>query len=136
MVDRRPRLKSTFVMLCHIILVGFGWGLFFYFWAKVLGRDLETAKQAALLILIGLLLSPLITLFWVLHNKWIFQRKGARGRGYSPPENYDNDWSGRSVFAEFPLLKRTRHVDVIPAETAKLYKPFRRISQASARRPD
>ncbi len=136
MVDRRPRLKSTLVMLSHIILVGLGWALFFYFWVKVLGRDLATAKHAALLILIGLLVAPLITLFWVLHNKWIYQRKGARGRGYTPLETYDKDWSGRSVFAEFPLLKRTRYVDVIPAETAKLYKPFRRISQAGVRRSD
>ena len=136
MTDRRPALKSTPVMLAHIILILLGWIVFFAFWAKVLWRDYETAKHAGLLILIALFAAPLITLLWVMYNQSIFRRKGARGAGFSPPEVYENDWSGRSVFAEFPLLKATRNVEVIAAETAKLYKPFNRISQAANRSND
>lgn len=133
MADRRLPLKSTAVMVAHIVFVVLGWIVFFVFWAKVLSRDYETAKQAGLVILIGLIAVPLITLLWVTHNKWIFRRKGARGSGFAPPEIYQNDWSGRSVFAEFPLLKSTRNVEIIPTETAKLYKPFNRISQKTSR---
>jgi heme/copper-type cytochrome/quinol oxidase subunit 2 len=136
MADRRQPLKSTATMVVHIVLILFGWIVFFLFWAKVLWHDTETAKHAGLLILIGLLATPLITLVWVTHNKWIYRRKGARGAGFSPPEKYENDWSGKSVFAEWPLLKTTRNVEVIPVETAKLYKPFKRISEASSRGPD
>lgn len=121
-------------MLAHIVLILFGWILFFASWVKVLWRDYETALQAGLLILIALLAAPLITLLWVIYNQRIFRRKGARGAGFAPPEAYDNDWSGRSVFAEFPLLKSMRHVQVIPGETAKLYKPFKHISQRTNRR--
>ena len=133
MPNRRQPLHSAAVATLHIVLVVFGWIVFFVFWAKVLWRDTETAKQAGLLILIGLIATPLITLLWVIHNKWIYRRKGARGAGFAPPEVYENDWSGRSVFAEWPLLKSTRNVEVIPAETAKLYKPFNRISQETNR---
>ncbi len=121
-------------MLGHIVLVLFGWLLFVFCWATVLLRDIETAKQAGLLILIGLIAAPIITLIWVAYNRWIFRRKGARGESFAPQEEYQNDWSGRSVFAEFPLLKSMRHVQVIPLETAKLYKPFKRISEKSSRR--
>ena len=134
MADRRPALKSTAVMLAHIVLVVFGWLLFFACWATVLWRDSATARQAALLILLGLLATPLITLLWIVYNRWIFRRKGARGAGFAPEEHYENDWSGRSVFAEFPLLKSMRNVQVIPSDTAKLYKPFRRINQRTSRR--
>ena len=136
MADRRPALKSTPVMLAHIILILLGWIVFFAFWAKVLWRDYETAKHAGLLILIALFAAPLITLVWVMYNQRLHRRKGARGAGFSPPEVYEKDWSGRSVFAEFPLLKATRNVEVISAETVKLYKPFNRISQAVNRGND
>jgi hypothetical protein len=134
MTSRRPKLTSTPVMLAHIVLVVLGWLLFAFCWATVLWRDAETAKHAGLLILLGLIAAPIITLCWVSYNRWIFRRKGARGEGFAPPEEYDNDWSGRSVFAEFPLLKSMRNVHVIPVETAKLYKPFKRISEKTSRR--
>lgn len=134
MTSRRAKLTSTPAMLAHIVFVLLGWLLFFFCWATVLWRDMETAKQAGLLILLGLIAAPILTLIWVIYNRRLFQRKGARGEGFAPAEKYDNDWSGRSVFAEFPLLKSMRHVHVIPVETAKLYKPFKRISEKTSRR--
>ena len=55
MPNRRQPLHSAAVATLHIVLVVFGWIVFFVFWAKVLWRDTETAKQAGLLILIGLI---------------------------------------------------------------------------------
>lgn len=134
MISPRPKLTSAAVLLAHIVFVVLGWLLFVFCWATVLWRDAQTAKQAGLLILLGLIAAPIITLVWVTYNRRIFRRKGARGESFAPQEEYENDWSGRSVFAEFPLLKSMRHVHVIPVETAKLYKPFKRISQKTSRR--
>lgn len=125
-MDRRAPLGSWFRRLVHGMVIVFGWALFFAFWIKLLLREAFNVRDAVLLIVVALCVVPLITFFWVAHNKRIYDRKGPRRSGFSPPETYERDWPGRTVFAARDQLKLARYVMILPGDYAKVFKAYKR----------
>ena len=65
------------------------------------------------LVLAALVVVPVLTLSWVLHNVGIYRRRGAR-RAVTPVNwSYDADFNGRRVAADWPDLTLARRVDVV-----------------------
>lgn len=64
----------------------------------------------AMLIVLSIVIVPLVTLYWVEHNRDIYARKGRRQGGRSGPENYQHDWTGRLVHGQFDTLRHSQRV--------------------------
>ena len=97
--------------LLHIVIVATGWLLFGWAWL-VVGRDLPDYGLLAWMILATLVISPAVTLYWVLHNLALFKRKGARRQVQQTTSDYAQDWAGRPVVADWNAL-RSAHLAVI-----------------------
>ena len=106
----RPALSGPFHTLSHVLLVLLGWFIFGWFWWKVLFKQSPHPADITLLVLASLVIVPLITLYWVLHNRGIYSRKGPRQEVRSIVEIYDQDWAGRPVKARFEELRQSRLV--------------------------
>ena len=50
-------------------------------------------------------MAPLVTLYWVQHNRGIHARKGPRRAVLAAAESYVQDWAGRPVKADFHSLR-------------------------------
>jgi hypothetical protein len=75
------------------------------FWLGLVDSSL-CPPLLALLIVITLILAPLVTLYWVGHNREIYERKGQRRGTRSVTESYPQDWVGRRVHAQFDSLRQ------------------------------
>ena len=68
---RREPLRGAGQRLVHVVVVATGWFLFGWAWLLV-GRDLPDYSVLAWMIIATLVISPAITLYWVLHNLALF----------------------------------------------------------------
>lgn len=110
MAGQRPALSGPLHVLGHILLVLIGWGIFSGFWWLTLVRQSYDTANLTLLVAGALIVAPLMTLYWVLHNRRIYARKGPRRQAQTIAECYDRDWSGRPVRARFDRLRQSRLV--------------------------
>lgn len=113
MRTRRPTLSGPLQVAGHVLLVAFGWIIFGAFWWVVLPRDLEAFSSIARLIAVALLLLPAITLYWVMHNRDIYDRKGPRRHVQRVAAPYTHDWAGRTVRGDFETLRQAREITII-----------------------
>lgn len=60
----------------------------------------------------ALVLLPIITLYWVLHNRGIYARKGPRQQVQIVEIPYEQDWAGRPVHAQFDQLKQAHLITI------------------------
>lgn len=105
MQSPRPALSGPRHVFLHVLGVLIGWGIFGWSWWTVLfGQPFHPAVLAKLIAL-TLILAPLLTFWWVHHNRDIYARKGQRRGVRSAPEIYHEDWTGRLVHAEFNALR-------------------------------
>ena len=110
MQSPRPALSGPGHVFLHVLLVLIGWGIFGWGWWIVgFGQPFHPVVLATL-IAITLILAPLLTFFWVHHNRDIYARKGQRRGVRSAPEIYQEDWTGRLVHAEFDALRNAQLV--------------------------
>ena len=118
---RREPLRGAGQRLVHVVVVAAGWFLFGWAWLLV-GRDLPDYDVLAWMIVATLVISPTVTLYWVLHNLALFKLKGPRLRLPDPQAAYLNDWAGRPVVADWDML-RTAPITVIGVvDSRKLYR--------------
>lgn len=103
----RPALSGPFHVFLHGLIVVMGWGIFGWCWWTVGFEQPLRATVLTTLILITLLIAPLMTLFWVAHNRDLYVRKGQRRGMRSAAEIYQNDWAGRRVHAQFGTLRHS-----------------------------
>ncbi|MFN3749922.1 MAG: hypothetical protein ACK4SR_01020 [Thiobacillus sp.] len=113
MRTRRPTLSGPLQVAWHVLLVAFGWVVFGAFWWIVLPQDIEAFSSIARLIAVALFLLPAITLYWVMHNRGIYDRKGPRRHVQRVAAPYAHDWAGRSVRADFRTLRQAREITII-----------------------
>jgi hypothetical protein len=106
--------------LVHAVVLVAGWVLFFYWWWEVAIRDWDKT-EIALIILVTLIVAPVITAWWVLHNIGIFRRKGPRLGVPRVPVEYPRDWNGRTVDADWERLNDARLIVVTVEDDRKLY---------------
>ena len=110
MDPHRPALSGPLHVLLHGLIVVLGWVIFGWGWWTVAFDQPLRTPVLALLIVITLILAPLVTLYWVGHNRDIYERKGQRRGTRSVAEIYPQDWAGRRVHAQFDSL---RHVPLV-----------------------
>lgn len=58
----------------------------------------------------ALVLLPVVTLYWVLHNRGIYARKGPRRQVQVFENAYTHDWAGRAVHAAFDQLRQAPRI--------------------------
>lgn len=106
--------------LGQALVVALGWIGFFWMWLLVAERPWEVR---GLVWLIGgsLVVVPLITLYWVWHNRSIYRRKGPRRATAVVNESYLRDWNGREVQADWPMLRHARSITVHVGDEGKRY---------------
>lgn len=96
----------------HALAIVLGWCLFAWSWQRVTAARPEVG-ELRVLVLAALVVVPVLTLSWVLHNVGIYRRRGAR-RAVTPVNwSYDADFNGRRVAADWPDLTLARRVDVV-----------------------
>lgn len=106
----RPALSGPAHVFLHVLVVVIGWGIFGWGWWTVGFEQSPHPAVIASLILVTLIVAPLVTLYWVLHNRGIYLRKGPRLGVRSATEIYKQDWAGRLVHAKFDELRHSQLV--------------------------
>lgn len=109
---QRPALSGPLHVVWHLILVLAGWCLFGGFWWIVLGQPPHPLTNIVWLLAGSLVLLPIVTLYWVLHNRGIYARKGPRRQVRVVEMRYAKDWAGRPVRAEFDQLRQARLITI------------------------
>lgn len=122
-MTQRPPLDGLARKLLHAVLLLAGWIVFFWFWWHVATTQEINTRQAVLLIGASLLMLPLVTLAWVMHNRNIFKLKGPRTGMREVRTDYRTDWEGRAVQADWAGLKTARIVTIEVNESGKHYRP-------------
>ena len=105
----------------HVLFVILGWVLFIWFWHIAAGEPWDSAPLM-FLIIGSIIVSPLVTLFWIFHNMGIYKRKGPRKGMANVQPFYDVDWSGREVTADWAALTSARVVVIEVDEFGKNYR--------------
>lgn len=116
----RARLPRLLRKLAHLLVVALGWIGFAWLWLKVATRPWDS-EGLVWLIAGSLLLAPLLTGIWVLHNRSIHRRKGERQAVAAADMSYARDWHGRSVHADWSALRRSRLVLISVEGDRKTY---------------
>lgn len=103
--------------LIHVAALAAGWALFAWGWHEVLGRPWDTDT---LWWLIGgsLVVLPVLTIAWTLHNLGIHRRKGPRTGLRKVDDAYRRDWNGREIVADWPALSHA-HLVVIEVDAER-----------------
>lgn len=101
---QRESLRGGWQRLLHLVGVLAGWGVFGYWWYLVAIGDWDQT-DVALIIFVTLIVSPTLTVGWVLHNLGIFRRKGPRMDQPKVDLEYAQDWNGRTVQADWARLR-------------------------------
>jgi hypothetical protein len=114
-------LRSWPQRLAHLAALVIGWALFFWGWYDVLGQHWDTT--ALIWLIVGsLVLLPLMTIAWVLHNVGIHRRKGPRTGVRKVDETYRHDWNGREIAADFAALAHAGVVVIDVEGKRKVYR--------------
>lgn len=119
MRSRRPALSGPLQVAWHIILVVFGWVLFGGFWWAVLQQESNSLSNIVWLVAGALVLLPVITLYWVMHNRGIYDRKGPRRHVQVVEAPYAQDWAGRPVQADFDQLRQASLITILSTADEK-----------------
>jgi hypothetical protein len=97
-----------------------GWGLFLWGWQRVLARASDFAELR--LLMIGAAIAvPAITVGWILHNRGIHRRKGPRRSVPVARLEYEVDFHGRQVLADWTALAHAQRVDIVIDGASKRY---------------
>lgn len=107
--------------ILQVLIVALGWIGFVWLWVLV-GRQPWDSSSLVWLILGSLIVLPVVTLVWVMHNRALFKRKGER-RGVAPADlGYRHDWNGRRVDADWAALRASSMVSIDVAGPVKTYR--------------
>lgn len=133
MGDGRPQggARNALRKLAHLLLVVLGWVGFVWMWTLVASRPWDS-RSLVWLIVGSLVVMPLLTGAWVLHNRALARRKGERRSVASVDMSYAHDWHGRQVHADFPALRASRLVLVQVEGKHKRYHGLRADSPRAA----
>lgn len=106
--------------VAHATLIVLGWVLFAWSWQRVTAARPE-AGELRVLMLGALVLVPVLTLGWVMHNLGIYRRKGPRRSVRQTDRPYRQDFNGRRIDADWAALGTARRVVIELDGDAKRY---------------
>lgn len=106
--------------LLQLLLIAGGWWLFVWSWLRVTADGPEIGELRVLL-LAAVLVVPLLTVTWVVHNVGIYRRKGPRRAVTPVATHYTRDFNGRHIDADWTALVRARRVDIVVAGAHKRF---------------
>lgn len=121
MSPQRPALSGPLHVAWHVVLVVLGWCIFGGFWWLTLMRQSHRLADITWLVAAALVFIPLVTLYWVVHNRGIYARKGPRRQRQVVEARYGQDWMGRAVRAEFDQLRHARFITVLSSNEEKRF---------------
>lgn len=121
MPPRRTREDLGPKELLRILIVALGWVGFVWMWVLV-GRQPWDSSSLVWLIVGALIIAPLLTFVWVVHNRAIFRRKGERRAVAAADFSYAKDWHGRTVSANWAQLAQSRFVTIDAEDAMKVYR--------------
>lgn len=117
--------------LLHLLLLVAGWAGFVWMWLLVATRPWES-DRLLWLILGALVLVPLATGLWVVHNRSLYRRKGERRAVPVVDKPYRRDWRGRPVLADWAAMAVSPVVTIVVDEDGR--KRYRGVESSRARR--
>ena len=118
---QRPALSGPLHVAWHVILVVFGWFLFGAFWWAILQQGPHSLSNIIWLLATALVVLPIVTLYWVMHNRGIHARKGPRRQVQVVESAYAQDWTGRPVHARFDQLMQARLITIHSTADEKFF---------------
>jgi len=118
---QRPALSGPLHVAWHVILVVFGWFLFGAFWWAILQQGPHSLSNIIWLLATALVVLPIVTLYWVMHNRGIHARKGPRRQVQVVESAYAQDWTGRPVHARFDQLRQARLITIHSTADEKFF---------------
>lgn len=121
MRTQRPALSGPLHVVWHVILVAAGWCTFGGFWWLVLQQQSQSLSAIVWLLASALVLLPITTLYWIVHNQRIYTRKGPRRQVQVIETVYTQDWTGRPVSAEFDAIKQARLITILSTADEKFF---------------
>ena len=127
----RSGARAALRRLAHLLLLVLGWVGFVWMWTLVASRPWDS-RSLVWLIVGSLVVMPLLTGAWVLHNRALARRKGERRSVASVDMGYEHDWHGRRVHADFTVLRASRLVLVQVEGEHKRYHGLRADSARAA----
>jgi hypothetical protein len=117
---RETPIAPAHKKLTHLLLVVIGWVGFVWLWLLVGTRPWDW--QGLIWLIVGsILVLPVLTGAWVLHNRAIHRRKGERLSVARVDMSYVRDWHGCEVQADWDGLRRCAHVVVQVHDGCKRY---------------
>ena len=75
-----------------------------------MAQESHAVSNIVWLLVSALVLLPVVTLYWVLHNRGIYARKGPRLQVQVFEKAYTHDWTGRPVHAAFDQLRQAPRI--------------------------
>lgn len=109
-------------IVSHGLMIVAGWVLFFWGWQRVLDRGADFS-ELRWLVFGAMVVVPVVTVSWILHNRGIHRRKGPRRRVPAAALDYRVDFHGREVVAEFRALASAQRIDIELDGALKRYRP-------------
>lgn len=116
------RLPTWRRAVLHVLIVLFGWAVFVWFWVIVMGQAGSRA-DLWLLLVVSVLLFPVLTVAWVLHNLALYQRKGPRRNVPQVDVSYEVDFYGRRIEADWKRLAGQPRINIQIEGQVKRYVP-------------
>lgn len=93
----------------HLLFIVLGWLLFAWSWQRVTA-DRPDAGLLRVLMLGALVVVPVFTLAWVVHNVGIYRRKGPRRAVPVVERPYERDFNGRRIDADWAAMAQARRI--------------------------
>lgn len=98
--------------LAHAAIVLAGWLLFVWCW-RVVTADHPSIGQLSDLLIGALVVVPVFTVSWVVHNVGIHRRKGPRRSVPAVEQRYERDYNGRVIQADWAALAGAQRINVV-----------------------
>lgn len=116
------RLTSVLQVAAQSALVVLGWALFIAGWVKV-GRGVAvgTVVSTLLFIVAVTVISLTVTILWIAHNISIFRRKGPRTNARGAGFEFEKDFLGRDLDADWNAIGRSSKIRVVVREDRKTF---------------
>jgi hypothetical protein len=128
-----PKPLPFWQRVLHGIVLLLGWACYLAFVLYVIMHaSLDEIRFLFSFVLICFICIPMLTLFWIKHNRRIFQKKGPRKQFQQVKESYDVDWLNVPVIADWDSLKEAKKISIIVGDNSKRFEVVNKFVHINA----